>query len=1190
MKPLLQVKLSKAGIPTLVSLYNLEIEYHVSLLKLLEKDPSASPPPAPAPVPLRAEPLSESISTVCDTEYSIPIHLSECVVGLAPLHLPSHACLLISTGTANVKVAQLSGELGVTVDIARASLLMIDDKKYISSMGGVAATERRRGSGAGGGSHDLALLYLGQGYVSVAIISGVAVEVSAVPERQAAQKPSAITLGLTVDSVYMKSTADSTHSLIQLLNDLKPPVETPPPELKYRTTTAAPIDLMADVDPHSFSADTMRKLPFSSGGDEGGDTTADFVNDDVPTNLEFIESYYADHIARSQWNGAASSSGSLTTSFSNTDLLLEEDLSAMVARNNLDKRGNASVLQQQDSLLSPKVLDYYTDAATMPKLATSYEQRVKSHDPVLNFEENHFGGGSARKSQSLNQPSSAKSASRQGARHSGSLPSTLEHEDSDSTSEIFNSIQASSFSQIGSGAGNGSTSEMLPGSSFNTYLSTDSGAARPPILIEFAVRKFTWDMHDGYDWRYTRDMITKAVFRVEYEAQEIRKIQDEEEQQLKRLRQQKQQQQQQQKKSGATIQSDDEDGDLEEEEEEEGEDVVADVLFNSIYITMSTHQDSSDLRKMINQGINANDAASDTMSVTSMSNNTTSYAGTASGPPSRVNSPYKPSPSLARELRHAGSGKSKLKLKRSKSHKVRIHLTGIHGTMSLFAGVNDEPPSAPPANPDSQFLLNRIDVNVTDAEIFDNVATSTWNKFLTYMRSAGEREEGASMFHLIIENVKPVLDIPTSELVLNVFVLPLRLHVDQDTLDFITRFFEFQDDRFDSLVAGLQDEIPFIQKVDIRAVKVKLDYKPKKVDYAGLRSGHTTEFMNFFILEEAEMVLNHVKLYGISGFPRLNTMLNGVWMPDIRRNQLGDVLAGLAPVRSIVRLGTGLKDLVVVPVREYKKDGRVMRSLQKGAWQFARTTTSELVKFGAKLAAGTQTILENAEQAMGGAGSAGRRQPPRRAGAGAGAGGSGTARKPAAYADGLSDSEESTGSDGGVDEAIAMASSSVQPRRGVHFRDDEPSKPSATQSSSSPSGGGDGGASGGPPNAVSLYANQPVGVMQGIRTAYGSMGHNLSIARDAVADISAEAAETGSMQGAAMAVMRAAPIAIIRPMIGATEAVSKTLLGVTNQMDPDQIGYMEEKYRAAAKSQAQSRSQSQQVQKEQGQGKGKGGK
>lgn len=43
-----------------------------------------------------------------------------------------------------------------------------------------------------------------------------------------------------------------------------------------------------------------------------------------------------------------------------------------------------------------------------------------------------------------------------------------------------------------------------------------------------------------------------------------------------------------------------------------------------------------------------------------------------------------------------------------------------------------------------------------------------------------------------------------------------------------------------------------------------------------------------------------------------------------------------------------------------------------------------------------------------------------------------------------------------------------------------------------------------------------------------------------------------------MAVVKAAPIAIIRPMIGATEAVSRTLLGVTNQLDPNQLHDIEE--------------------------------
>lgn len=40
------------------------------------------------------------------------------------------------------------------------------------------------------------------------------------------------------------------------------------------------------------------------------------------------------------------------------------------------------------------------------------------------------------------------------------------------------------------------------------------------------------------------------------------------------------------------------------------------------------------------------------------------------------------------------------------------------------------------------------------------------------------------------------------------------------------------------------------------------------------------------------------------------------------------------------------------------------------------------------------------------------------------------------------------------------------------------------------------------------------------------------------------------MQGPVRTVVRAVPIAVLRPMIGATEAVSKTLLGLRNTMDP----------------------------------------
>lgn len=45
------------------------------------------------------------------------------------------------------------------------------------------------------------------------------------------------------------------------------------------------------------------------------------------------------------------------------------------------------------------------------------------------------------------------------------------------------------------------------------------------------------------------------------------------------------------------------------------------------------------------------------------------------------------------------------------------------------------------------------------------------------------------------------------------------------------------------------------------------------------------------------------------------------------------------------------------------------------------------------------------------------------------------------------------------------------------------------------------------------------------------------------------------------AVVRAVPIAVLKPMIGASEAVSKTLLGLHNQLDPNARHENEAKYK-----------------------------
>jgi autophagy-related protein 2 len=95
-------------------------------------------------------------------------------------------------------------------------------------------------------------------------------------------------------------------------------------------------------------------------------------------------------------------------------------------------------------------------------------------------------------------------------------------------------------------------------------------------------------------------------------------------------------------------------------------------------------------------------------------------------------------------------------------------------------------------------------------------------------------------------------------------------------------------------------------------------------------------------------------------------MLNDLWTPDVKATQLVEVISGVSPIRSVVNVGSGLADLVLLPIAQYKKDGRIVRGVQKGATAFVKSTAMEAIKLGARLATGTQVILEQAEGVLGG--------------------------------------------------------------------------------------------------------------------------------------------------------------------------------------------------------------------------------
>ncbi|KAI8933639.1 hypothetical protein NX059_009363 [Plenodomus lindquistii] len=489
------------------------------------------------------------------------------------------------------------------------------------------------------------------------------------------------------------------------------------------------------------------------------------------------------------------------------------------------------------------------------------------------------------------------------------------------------------------------------------------------------------------------------------------------------------------------------------EEDEDDDFVEEDFLFNSVWIGVPVKDEKGALARRINHDID--DLASETGSYA------TSTATRSTGATARP--------------RGSTKSRRRLKLERSKHKKIAFSIMGVAVDLIVFP-------------PNSGETISSVDVRVRDLEVFDHVPTSTWKKFVTCAIDPAARELNRPMINLELVTVKPVTDLAASELVIKVTVLPLRLHVDQDALDFITRFFEFKDDSVPTPPPSADQ--PFIQRLEVMAVSMKLDYKPKRVDYRGLRSGHTTEFMNFLILDGSDIVLRHAIVYGIPSFDKLHKILNDIWSPDVTNNQLPGVLAGLAAVRPLVNVGSGVRDLVVVPVREYKKDGRIVRSLQKGMYAFAKNTTSEVARLGAKVAIGTQTLLEGAEVFL----------------------------------------NPQTGSSS----------------RQQHIDWDGEDPNSDTEE----------------PRAVSHYANQPMNVRAGLRSAAHHLERDILMARDAVIAIPQEVMEEGSGVGVARAIARHAPTIILKPALGATKAVSNALLGVGNSLDQDSRRKVEDKYKS----------------------------
>lgn len=112
--------------------------------------------------------------------------------------------------------------------------------------------------------------------------------------------------------------------------------------------------------------------------------------------------------------------------------------------------------------------------------------------------------------------------------------------------------------------------------------------------------------------------------------------------------------------------------------------------------------------------------------------------------------------------------------------------------------------------------------------------------------------------------------------------------------------------------------------MDIAQISLKIDYKPKHIDIGSLTNGNFLEIMNFAVLTDAKMTLLAIHLSGISGWSKVVDETLNIWLPHIKL-QAPSVISGVTGVSSLVNIGGGIADLILLPLEQFRKDGHIIR-------------------------------------------------------------------------------------------------------------------------------------------------------------------------------------------------------------------------------------------------------------------------
>ena len=307
---------------------------------------------------------------------------------------------------------------------------------------------------------------------------------------------------------------------------------------------------------------------------------------------------------------------------------------------------------------------------------------------------------------------------------------------------------------------------------------------------------------------------------------------------------------------------------------------------------------------------------------------------------------------------------------------------------------------------------------------------------------------------------------------LELYIQPLRCFLDELIVEFV-RNLSLHLSIIESMKMKLKDDaqesppaLLYLQCIFIPQVEMKIDFIPGNLNVKSLRAGDYLQLLNLLPINGLELVLKQTKLSGVSGVQKAFDMTIEAWVRDLHANQMHRIISGISPFRGLSNIGGGLHDLLIIPMKDFRQSGGVMKEFKKTSSALLKILTKEALTAGHQvtmlLARGINELVRNDHEL-----NLDNRQ-------------------------------------------LKSSKLETKPLRNTN--------------------------------------RQPKGLRDGLARAYQSLSREVNATVETVIAVPIKQMET-SPGGALRCVVRAIPIAILRPLSGAAEAVSYTLLGLRNTLD-----------------------------------------